>query len=293
MTPALTQVQSGYFSSFDKTQIYYEVRGQGEPLVLVYGIACLINHFHFQIEELSKTYQVICFDLRGHHRSEIPRDPKNLSLSALAQDIAYLLRNLGHKKAHFIGHSFGVPAMLAAFERSPSLFQSLTLINGFAKNPIKGMFGLDVVEPLSRWIHSQFRQNPILWNSLWRAGVDNPLSTWISVLAGGFNINVTQYKDIEIYARGVSQIPLEVFLPFFEEMMTFDGSPTIEKIDRPVLIVSGDKDLVTPQKFQRELHEKIKGSEYVSIPYGSHCCQLDFPDYVNLKIKDFLSVSHF
>ncbi len=76
---------TGYVESFDKTKIYYESRGTGEPIVFIYGIACLINHWHFQIEYFAKKYQVICFDLRGHHKSETPTNPKNLNQSEICK----------------------------------------------------------------------------------------------------------------------------------------------------------------------------------------------------------------
>jgi pimeloyl-ACP methyl ester carboxylesterase len=287
----LIGMSSGTFDSYDGTKIYYEVRGKGEPIVFVYGIACLTNHWRYQIDHFAKNYQVISFDLRGHHQSSIPKDPLQLTLRAIGKDLSYLLRTLGLKQAHFVGHSFGVPAMLAAYQDSPAIFKSLAFINGFSKNPIKGMFGLDVVEPFFHFVKAQFEQNPLLWNSLWKAAVDNPLSMWLSTLAGGFNFRVTQFKDIEIYAKGVSQIPLEVFLPLFEDMMRFQGDSIAESISRPTLVMSGEQDMVTPQKFQRDLHSRIAHSSLITIPYGSHCCQLDFPDYVNLKLEEFLETA--
>lgn len=284
----LVPVETGTFESYDGTPIYYESRGRGEPIVLVYGIACLLNHFHYQVDYFAHTHQVISFDLRGHHLSGRPANNSELTLRAIGKDLGYLLRTLGLKQAHFVGHSFGAPALLAAFDETPGIFKTMTFINGFAKNPIKGMFGLDVVEPLFHFVKKQFEENPVLWNSLWRAAVDNSVASVIASLAGGFNMKLTDFKDIEIYTRGVSQVPLDVFLPLFEDMMHFDGNPIAAKVDKPVLIMSGDRDFVTPQKFQHELHHTIPGSELVSIAYGSHCCQLDFPDYVNLKIEKFI-----
>lgn len=283
-----TTKTNGQFQSFDGTSIYYEVHGEGEPIVFVYGIACLINHWHFQIEHFSKNYRVIAFDIRGHHKSAVPQDSRNLSLAAIAQDIAYLLREVGIKKAHFIGHSFGAQALLQAYDETPELFLSLTFVNGFAKNPIKGMFGLDVVEPFFHFVKSQYQKHPAVLDHLWKVAIENPLSALAAGLAGGFNLKLTQYKDIEIYARGVALTSLGVFIPFFEDMMAFQGELIAKKIQLPTLIISGEQDLVTPQKFQRELHAEIKGSQFIQIPYGSHCTQLDFPDYINLKIEDFL-----
>jgi pimeloyl-ACP methyl ester carboxylesterase len=279
----------GSFKSFDGTSIYYEVRGQGEPIVLVYGIACLINHWHFQIEHLSQSYKVITFDLRAHHKSGVPEDKSQMTIEAIAKDLPFLLRELGLQKAHFVGHSFGAPVLLRAYSQAPEIFKSLTFINGFAKNPIKGMFGLDVIEPLFFFVKSQYDKNPALWDQIWKLAADNPLAAWGTGLLGGFNLKLTQLKDIQIYLHGVGQMALSSFLPFFEEMMSFSGESIAASIQVPTLIISGEKDMVTPQKFQDELHELIKGSQFVRIPYGSHCTQLDFPDYVNLKLDTFFN----
>jgi pimeloyl-ACP methyl ester carboxylesterase len=281
--------QSGRYKSFDGTSIYYEVRGQGEPIVFIYGLACLINHWHFQIEHFAQTHQVIAFDIRGHHKSDIPADRSQLSLEAIAKDIPYLLREVGVKKAHFVGHSFGAQSMLKAYDLSSELFKSMIFINGFAKNPIKGMFGLDVVEPFFKLMKSSFEKNPETIDFLWQKAVDNPVAMLGAGVAGGFNLRLTQLKDIEIYARGLAQTSLGVFIPYFENMMNFEGEKVASKVLCPALIISGDRDNVTPLKFQEELHELIVGSHFVRVPYGSHCTQLDFPDYINLKIEKFIS----
>lgn len=284
----MSAVYSSYFRSFDGTKIYYEVRGQGVPIVLIYGIACLINHWHFQVEELSKKYKVICYDLRGHHKSDVPMNAGSLSLESLGKDLSFLLRELNIKKAHIVGHSFGAQVILKTYELFPQIFKSLIFINGFAKNPIKGMFGLDVFEKFFYWVKSNYDSNPILFDSVWQSAINNPVSMIVSGLLGGFNLELTQFKDIEIYAKGVSQVPLKVFLSYFEDMIGFDGLEVAKTISCPSLILSGDKDSITPMKFQEELHNCIARSEFVKIPYGSHCSQLDFPDYINLKISAFV-----
>lgn len=277
-----------YFESYDGTKIYYEERGSGQPIIFVYGIACLMNHWHHQLTYFSKDYHVITFDLRGHHKSESPKDPSQLTIDSIAKDIACLMKHLGITKSHFIGHSFGAPILVQFADQHPESLLTLTLINGFASNPIKGMFGLDVVEPFYHFVYAQYQQNPKLWEMIWKKSTNNPLSMWLTGLAGGFNLKLTQFKDIEVYARGVSQIELSVFLPLFQDLMNFNGESILGKIQCPTLVLSGEKDAVTPIKYQKEMHEKIRGSDFVVVPYGSHCTQLDFPDYTNLKIEKHL-----
>lgn len=279
---------TGFYDSTDKTPIYYEVRGDGPPIVFIYGIACLMNHWHHQISYFSPNYKTILFDIRGHHKSLPVHDLNSLKMSNLASDLVGLMSHLNIPKAHFVGHSFGVPLLLETYKKDPSLFSSLCFINGFAKNPIKGMFGLDVVEPFFYFIKTQFEQNPDLWNSLWKLAVYNPIAMRLAALAGGFNLRLTHFKDIEVYARGVAQLDLNVFLPLFEELMKFNGDDILSKISIPTLIIAGENDHVTPKNFQLEFHEKIAGSELMVVPYGSHCTQLDFPDYVNLRLEKFI-----
>ncbi len=287
MTKGIPVIE-GKFISFDDTPIFFEERGKGEAIIFVYGLACLINHWHFQIDYFSEHFKSIGFDIRGHHKSGVPDNIQNLNLESSANDISYLLRHLGIKKAHFVGHSLGAQTILKTYEIYPEIFKSISFVNGFAKNPIKGMFGLDVVEPFFNFVKEQFAKNPEMLEGLWKAAVKNPISMWGAGLMGGFNLKLTQFKDIEIYAQGVANVPLAVFIKFFEEMMSFDGEAVAAKISVPTLIISGENDKVTPLSFQRHLHEIIKGSELVTVPYGSHCTQLDFPDYINLKIDKFL-----
>ena len=268
--------------------MYYESHGQGEPIVLVYGLCCLINHWHHQISHFSKTNRVIAFDIRGHHKSDSPQDPSTLRTSQVSSDVLSLMDHLQIRSAHMMGHSFGVPTLVEFAAEHPDRVRTLALINGFAQNPIKGMFGLDVVEPVYRFIKQQYTAAPKMWDQIWKLAIHNPVTMILTAAAGGFNLKVTQFKDIEIYTRGVSQTPLKIFLPFFEDLMAFDGRQLLKKIHAPTLIIGGEKDAVTPVKFQEEMHSLIRGSEFVMVPYGSHCTQLDFPDYVNLKLDQLV-----
>lgn len=289
MSTQFIEKKTGYYTAMDGTPIYYEVHGQGEPIVFIYGIACLMNHWHPQVEFFSKTHQVILFDIRGHHKSVPVKNLENMTFEHLAFDLKGLLNHLGHKSAHVVGHSFGVPYQLKAYEQFPEVFRTLTFINGFARNPLKKLFGLEFVEPLFQFIKTQHAKAPDLWNSLWRAMVDNPVAFQVAALSGGFNIKLTQFKDIEMYGRGVSRLELPLFFRLFEQLLNFDGTNVLQTVDKPSLVIAGDRDFLTPPSYQKELVDQIQGAEYVLVPYGSHCCQLDFPEFMNLKLRDFLT----
>ncbi len=280
--------QTGTFKSFDGTRIYYEVRGEGKPIVLCYGIGCLINHWTHQINHFSKTHKVIAFDYRAHHKSSIPQDQNQLTLDAHAQDIKALLNHLDIEKACMMGHSWGVQVLVRTYDMFPESFANTVFINGFVKNPIVGMFGNDIAGSFFQVFKSGYNQLPETLKYLWKKGVNNPLAIQLSALAGGFNLNLTSLKDVEIYARGLTTMDLNAFISCFEMMMNYNGEPVLDRIQVPALIIGGKKDAVTPQEHQEEIHVRIKGSQFLMIPYGSHCTQLDMPEFVNTKIDNFL-----
>jgi len=285
---SLVPKSTGTFRSFDGTRIYYEVRGEGFPIVLNYGIGCLLNHWRHQIKYFSQNYRVIAYDYRAHHRSEIPEDRAHLTCDALAQDLKALLDHLEIQKASLWGHSFGAQMLVRHYDLFPNFAHSLVFINGFVDNPLKGMFGSDVTSSAFKMMKSGYKIMPETISYLWKQSVTNPIAAQLSGLAGGFNLQLTSLKDIEIYARGIASMDLDAFITLFESMMDYDGKPVLERIEAPTMIIGGKRDSVTPQKFQKEVHQAIKGSDFFMVPYGSHCTQLDMPELVNLKIERFL-----
>ena len=281
--------KTGYLKSFDDTNIYFEVRGEGKPIVLCYGIGCLANHWQHQIKYFSQKYKVITFDYRAHQRSDIPSDKNHLHIDALSRDIFELLSHLEIHKASLWGHSFGSQVITRFFDMNPEMVSNLIHINGFVSDPIKGMFGSDFSSYLFSFVKSGYDSFPQSLSYLWKKAVNNPIAIQLAALAGGFNLQLTALKDIEIYARGVASMDLDCFIRLFEKMMAYDGRPVLERIKCPTLIIAGSKDSVTPITIQEEMHKSIVNSELLVVPYGSHCTQLDMPEFVNLRIEKFLA----
>ncbi|HEY2838712.1 MAG TPA: alpha/beta hydrolase [Pirellulales bacterium] len=98
-------------TSFDSdgVKIHYIVEGEGEPVLLIHGFAANIPMqwgLPGVIKELSKEYQVIAIDNRGHGRSGKPHDPKDYG-QKMVDDAVRLLDHLKIKKAHVVGYSMG------------------------------------------------------------------------------------------------------------------------------------------------------------------------------------------
>ena len=150
------------------------------------------------------------------------------------------------------------------------------------------MFGIDLVPQLFSFMKEGYSQIPETLSYLWKFAITNPLALKFTGWAGGFNLSLTSFRDIEIYARGVASVEMTVFLKLFDQMVNYDGLSVAERIQVPTLIIGGALDSVTSLRYQKALHNKIPGSELLVVPYGSHSTQLDMPDFVNLRLEKFL-----
>lgn len=280
--------KSGYFKSFDETSHYYESRGEGPPMVFIYGIGCLINHWKYQLDFFSSQYRVITYDLRGHHKSVLEKPFKHLDIQSLAKDLGCLFAHLNIEKAILVGHSFGAQIAIEFTSQNQSLLKSLVLINGFSKNPLFGGLARENLDLALDWFNKKYEQHPTEFLILWKKLINNPLAMILAGVTGGFNLAKTPFKDIEIYAKGVSQLDIGLFVTLFRAMINFNGEKNLKKINIPTLVIAGSLDKVTPKDVQIEMSKNLKKGHYVEIQNGSHCSQLDFPDQVNQLITDFI-----
>jgi pimeloyl-ACP methyl ester carboxylesterase len=104
------KTESGYYTSFDDTRIYYEVKGKGRPIVLVHGFIANGESWKHTIlynDLIKKGYKVVTLDLRGNGRSDKPGSEEGYASDAEARDIMGLVRYLRLGKYYVVGYSRG------------------------------------------------------------------------------------------------------------------------------------------------------------------------------------------
>jgi pimeloyl-ACP methyl ester carboxylesterase len=107
--------------------MYYEVYGEGDPLVLIHGGLGGIIEFGQLIPVLSQTRQIIAVERQGHGRTADIDRP--LSYETLADDIAALIDYLGYEQADVMGFSLGGGVALQTAIRHPESVRNLVLIS--------------------------------------------------------------------------------------------------------------------------------------------------------------------
>jgi pimeloyl-ACP methyl ester carboxylesterase len=104
-------------------ELYYELSGSGEPLVLVHGSSGDHRNWDPVVGSLARSFRVLVYDRRGHSASERPAGQG--SVFEDADDLAALIEDLGLAPAHVAGNSFGAVVTLRAAARRPEVFRSL------------------------------------------------------------------------------------------------------------------------------------------------------------------------
>ncbi|HVX25832.1 MAG TPA: alpha/beta fold hydrolase [Parafilimonas sp.] len=120
---SFAQTDSGYFSSFDRTKIYYEVHGDGFPVLLVHGFIVNSNSWrHTPLFDslLANGFKVILVDLRGNGKSDKPHNDRAYENDAEAKDLMFLLKHLHVNNYYAVGYSRGsiITARLLALDKN-------------------------------------------------------------------------------------------------------------------------------------------------------------------------------
>ena len=120
-----TPARTGY-APVNGLQMYYEIHGTGQPLVLLHGAFSAIGtSFGKLLPSLAQTRQVIAFDLQAHGRT--PDIDRPLSLEQMADDVAAAIRHLGIERADIFGYSMGAGVALHVVIRHPDVVRKLVL----------------------------------------------------------------------------------------------------------------------------------------------------------------------
>src|ERR1700757_4828768 len=125
-TSAPAPSKSGY-APVDGLQLYYEIHGTGEPLILIHGGVGSTEMFSALLPELSNHHQVIAVDLQAHGRTADIDRP--LSYELMGDDIAALIKYLGLQKADVMGYSLGGGVALRTAIQHPEVVRKLVIVS--------------------------------------------------------------------------------------------------------------------------------------------------------------------
>jgi pimeloyl-ACP methyl ester carboxylesterase len=223
--------ESGY-SDVNGIKMYYEIYGQGKPIVLIHGGGSTIQTTFAKVIPLfAKSRKVIAVELQAHGRTSDRN--ADLTFEQDADDIATLLKNLNIDKADFFGFSNGGTTTLQIAIRHPQIVNKIILGSALAKR-----------NGVPEWF----------WDFMKQAKLEN-MPEQLKVA----------YKQVAPDTNGL-QIMHD---RDGKRMVNFKDIPDVQikSIKAPTLIIIGDKDVITPEH-AIELSRQISNSELAIIPGG-------------------------
>lgn len=280
----------GTFESYDSTPIFYCVEGKGPPLVFCYGFACSPLHWTYQIDFFRQNYTCIWIDYRGHRRTPIPKNKEDLNILSIVKDLKGVLQFLEIPNATFLGHSMGVSVVLEFAHQYPQWVDKLVLANGTAKRPLETLLGSNYFSSAFKSFSEIEGKKPEWVEQLWKLKGRVEIFTYVFKMLG-FNRHLSHPDDIKAYAKQIASFPPAVMTHLMNDYEAFDATAWLHAIQAKTLIISGEKDYITPPQTQQLIQQLMPHAEAYVVKHGSHCCTLDEPDLVNLIIQKFLKNS--
>ena len=252
-------------------ELWYQVTGEGEPVVQIHGAG--FGHFNFApaTPELAKHFKVVDFDLRGYGQSDRP--VQDYDMEVWADDVAGLLDALDITAAHVHGTSMGGMIAIVFAGKYPERTTSVVINCAAAKLGMSGRLifknWIDIARMDPDGPGSRILAELIAWQALSKKYLET---------ADG----VAAIDTIQQILRDSNRI--EVFTAACQAMCDMDLRPWLGKITSPALVLGGDEDIMTPWDQgpngagQQAIHDGIVGSEKYVIRGAGHSTIFDSTD---------------
>lgn len=257
---------AGDFIEVNGARLWYEITGEGEPVIQIHGAG--FGHFNFGpvTPLLSGEFRCIDYDMRGYGQSEKPE--QDYDLEVWADDAVGLLDALDVGKAHVHGTSMGGMVATVMAGKYPDRIQSVVINCAAARLGFSGRLvfknWIDLIK--LEGVGSRVLAELISWQCLSKAYMETP--------EGQAGVDVIQQilRD--------SNEP-RVMIAACEAMNAMDNREWVKKITAPALVVGGDEDLMTPWDQgpngagQQWIADNLRGGETCVIKGSNHSTIFD------------------
>ena len=244
-------------------EIYYEVEGTGEPLVLIPYLGADQACYAFQVAEYAKHLTCFTVDLRGAGLSGKPEGSYTTEL--LADDVAAFMQAVGLDSAHVAGLSLGAATGMWLAARYPARVRSLSLHSAW-----------DRTDPFLRVVVEGWRTMAQALDSVTEMVIQG-IFPWC--FTPGLYAARPEYIDsLAEFVRGRPMPPVDAFLRQSEAVLTHDAQQVLGSIQAPTLLTFGRHDMATSTRFADPIRDVIRGCELVVFEDCSHA-----PIYENVE----------
>ena len=284
----------GFATSPDGTRIHYEVWTPGAAasnnptLLLSDGIGCDGYVWKYLVRRFAPEYRIIHWQYRGHGKSGVPHDRSHTSFDWVCADLEAVLRETNTPRALFIGHSMGVQVCLDYYRRHPEAVEALVLICGSHGLPLDTFHDSRILHTLVPLLLRTAEKYPSATEVLWRKLAGSEVAYQIATHAE-VNGRLVSRADFHPYFEHLAGLDPQLFLSMLQKAGEHSAYEHLPEIDIPTLIVAGTDDGFTPYWLSEEMHDRIPGSELLTIPGGTHTAPIEQPELLELRLEKFFA----
>jgi pimeloyl-ACP methyl ester carboxylesterase len=268
------------FFDNDGVKIYYEIEGEGPPVIMLHGFAANIESNWKSanwVDYLKYDYKLILVDCRGHGKSDKPKDAAQYG-EKINEDIVKLLDHLSIKKANFFGYSMGARITTDILLENQELFIS-AIIGGFPLHYSKKRTKLIGKVMMKKWI-----------KGLKKANLDDIKNK----AALRFRKVISEYADSHLQDLEALVYVLEGDIQRPDGILPTnpERKEALKKVNVPVMTVFGADDSIVKrsksigaQLVPDSCYFQIEGKDHITVVADPkfHMVVKAFLDYVNKK----------
>jgi len=253
-------------SGFTESGLYYEVSGQGMPVVLLHGFSLDRRVWEGQVRILEPHFRVVRYDLRGHGRSAAITAPYTAH-----GDLAAVLDALHIERAALVGHSAGAQIALDFALVYPERVTALVLA-------APGLSGYTPSEP-SEWM------NPMA-EAMRSGDMERAVTLWTETPL----MAIPQEPAADSVMRTIVRDNADIWSanPTFQQPLEPPAIGRLAAVRVPTLVLVGDADLREIHKVADTLATCIAGARQESIANAGHMLNLAAPESFNAAVLAFL-----
>ncbi len=257
---------------FDRTVV--EEEGEGDAVVCVHGLGGSTNTYTPLMPALAR-HRVIRVDLPGSARSQRVEGP--LTIERFVEGLQSICSRMNVARAHWVGHSLGTIVCQHLAVTAPKLVRSLALFGPLPAPPEAARTAIRARATKARGegLAGMHEITLALLNGALSADTRQR-----SPLAVAFVRESLMRQDGEAYARSC-------------EALAGAGRAAVERIETPVLLVTGDEDGVAPPQQVRALADKLhaaKTTRVVVLPKCGHWTPIERPEDCARELREFLGL---
>ena len=270
------QVQKG-FADVNGTRLYYEVAGEGHPLVLNHG-GLVDNHlWDDQFDEFAKHFKVIRYDMRGFGNSGMLKN--GMEPYSMERDLFSLLQFLNIQKAYVMGLSMGGSLSVDFTLQYPEMVDALITVGA-------GLSGFEEEDPVELKAQEEEMEEAFRRGDIARS-VEISLQIWTD---GPFRTPEQVNPQVRERVRAMTTHNIE--RGDDEEVQPQHIEPPaagrLSEIHVPTLIIVGGEDVEFILTIADKLERDIRGAKKVVIPRTAHHLNMEKPQEFNRVVIDFL-----